>query len=117
MLLLASEIAKTQARPRPKWYKSEKSVRTTTGDILAQFGAINWAHNSKINFSDVVNIQILNFSFQTSLFAFCHRMVRSPRCKGHVGQGRVLRRSGGHRSSIRHVHVGYGVELVIGIQK
>jgi hypothetical protein len=34
MLLLAEATAKTQVLPRPKWYKSERSVRTTTGDIL-----------------------------------------------------------------------------------
>lgn len=57
MLLLAAATAKNQILPRPKWYKPEKSVRTTTGDILNQFRAINWAHTSKINFSDFVNIQ------------------------------------------------------------
>lgn len=57
MLLVASSIAKKQELPRPKWYKSEKSVRTTTGDLLNQFRAINWAYSSKINFSDFVNIQ------------------------------------------------------------
>jgi hypothetical protein len=57
MLLIASIKAKNQVLPRPKWYKSEKSVRTTTGDLLNQFRAINWANASKINFSDFVNIQ------------------------------------------------------------
>lgn len=57
MLLLASQIAKKQTLPRPKWYKIQKSNRVTTGDILNQFRAINWANNAKINFSDFVNIQ------------------------------------------------------------
>jgi hypothetical protein len=57
MLLLAAETAKNQVLPRPKWYKSEKSTRSTTGDILNQFRALNWSYNSKINFSDFVNIQ------------------------------------------------------------
>lgn len=57
LLMLASQIAKSQVLPRPKWYKIQKSVRVTTGDILNQFRAINWAYNSKINFSDFVNIQ------------------------------------------------------------
>jgi hypothetical protein len=57
MLLLAAATAKNQVLPRPKWYKSEKSIRNTTGDILNQFRALNWAHSSKINFSDFVNIQ------------------------------------------------------------
>jgi hypothetical protein len=57
MLMLAAEKAKSQVLPRPKWYKSEKSIRTTTGDILNQFRALNWSYNSKINFSDFVNIQ------------------------------------------------------------
>lgn len=57
VLLLAATTAKKQVLPRPKWYKTEKSIRTTTGDILNQFRAINWAYCSKINFSDFVNIQ------------------------------------------------------------
>jgi hypothetical protein len=57
LLLLASQIATKQVLPRPKWYKIQKSIRVTTGDILNQFRAINWAHNAKINFSDFVNIQ------------------------------------------------------------
>lgn len=57
MLMLAAETAKSQVLPRPKWYKSDKSTRTTTGDILNQFRALNWSYNSKINFSDFVNIQ------------------------------------------------------------
>jgi len=57
LLLLASQITKEQVLPRPKWYKIEKSVRATTGDILSQFRAINWAYNAKINFSDFVNNQ------------------------------------------------------------
>ena len=57
LLLLASQIAKKQVLPRPKWYKIQKSIRVTTGDILNQFRAINWAYNAKINFSDFVNIQ------------------------------------------------------------
>lgn len=57
MLLLAATTSKNQVLPRPKWYKSEKSIRATTGDILNQFRTINWAHGSKINFSDFVNIQ------------------------------------------------------------
>ncbi|SEG49526.1 hypothetical protein, partial [Algoriphagus boritolerans] len=57
MLLLAAATAKNQVLPRPKWYKSEKSVRTTTGDILNQFRALNWSYTAKINFSDFVKIQ------------------------------------------------------------
>jgi hypothetical protein len=57
MLLIASTIAQKQELPRPKWYKSTKSIRTTTGDLINQFRAITWAHASKINFSDFVNIQ------------------------------------------------------------
>lgn len=57
MLLIASIIAKKQELPRPKWYKTAKSIRTTTGDLINQFRAINWANTSKINFSDFVNIQ------------------------------------------------------------
>lgn len=57
MLLIASSKAKKQELPRPKWYKASKSIRTTTGDLINQFRAINWAYNSKINFSDFVNIQ------------------------------------------------------------
>jgi hypothetical protein len=57
MLLIASVKATKQILPRPKWYQSEKSVRTTTGDLLNLFRGINWAYNSKINFSDFVNIQ------------------------------------------------------------
>jgi hypothetical protein len=57
MLLLAGNMAKNQILPRPKWYKNKSSVRTTTGDILNQFRSLNWAHSSKINFSDFVNIQ------------------------------------------------------------
>ncbi|MEB2777379.1 hypothetical protein SYJ56_18845 [Algoriphagus sp. D3-2-R+10] len=57
LLILASQTAKKQVLPRPKWYKIQKSVRVTTGDILNQFRAMNWAYNAKINFSDFVNIQ------------------------------------------------------------
>lgn len=57
MLLIASTIAQKQELPRPKWYKAAKSIRTTTGDLINQFRAINWANASKINFSDFVNIQ------------------------------------------------------------
>jgi hypothetical protein len=57
LLMLAAHIAKNQALPRPKWYKIQKSVRMTTGDILNQFRAINWANHAKINFSDFVNTQ------------------------------------------------------------
>ncbi|PZX52793.1 hypothetical protein LV84_03403, partial [Algoriphagus ratkowskyi] len=34
LLMLASQIAKSQVLPRPKWYKMKKSVRVTTGEIL-----------------------------------------------------------------------------------
>lgn len=57
MLIVASTIAKNQELPRPKWYKAAKSIRTTTGDLVNQFRAINWANTSKINFSDFVNFQ------------------------------------------------------------
>lgn len=57
MLLLAAATAKSQVLPRPKWYSSAKSIRTTTGDLLNQFRAISWAQISKINFSDFVKNQ------------------------------------------------------------
>lgn len=57
MLVIAAQTAKNQALPRPKWYNSAKSTRTTTGDILNAFWAINWTYSAKINFSDFVNIQ------------------------------------------------------------
>lgn len=76
LLLLASQIAKKQVLPRPKWYKIQKSIRVTTGDILNQFRAINWAQSSKINFSDFVNtqkkLQRLKKSDNTILSAMFH---------------------------------------------
>lgn len=76
LLMLASHTAKNQFLPRPKWYKMQKSVRVTTGDILNQFRAINWAYNAKINFSDFVNtrkkLQSLKKSDIPTLAALFH---------------------------------------------
>ncbi len=57
MLLIAAHTAKTQALPRPRWYKTIKSAGPTTGDILNRFRALNWANYAQINFSDFVKIQ------------------------------------------------------------
>lgn len=76
MMLIASAVAKNKALPRPKWYKSGKTHRTTTGDLVNQFRALKWADSSKINFSDFVDIQkklqTLKKSDNTTLSALFH---------------------------------------------
>lgn len=56
LLLLAASKTENQELPRPKWNQYKNDKRTTTGDILNHFRAINWANNAKINFSSFVNI-------------------------------------------------------------
>lgn len=56
MLLIAGLKSKEVSIPRPKWYKN-KSKMPTTGDMINNYRAINWAHNMKISFTNFVNIE------------------------------------------------------------
>lgn len=57
MLLTASAKTTQQELPRPKWYRKDKTSPPTTGDILNQFKAANWADNMAIDYSSLVKLE------------------------------------------------------------
>jgi len=57
LLLLAGIKSKAIKLPRPKWYPIKKEI-ATTGDIINNYRASNWAEKMKISFDDFVNIEI-----------------------------------------------------------
>lgn len=57
MLLLSGIKSNKVNLPRPKWYPRKKN-KATTGDLLNNFRATNWAEKMKISFSDFINIEL-----------------------------------------------------------
>jgi hypothetical protein len=66
MLLTASAKESQPELPRPKWYSKDKQSPPTTGDVLNQYRAANWAENMAIQYSDLVKLESVQRSRKNS---------------------------------------------------
>jgi len=66
MLLTASAKQSQPELPRPKWYTKNKQSPPTTGDVVNQYRAANWAENMAIQYNDLVTLESVQRSRKNS---------------------------------------------------